>query len=76
MPDATKRRPTLPACQFCRAQKEQRLKPQEVDSVRFPSKPAPLMFAGIVLLVFVIFMLAILFWNQMFPDAIFSPGRT
>ena len=39
-------------------------------------KPAPMMFAGIVLLVLVIFLVAIAFWGSVFPDALSSPGRT
>lgn len=35
-------------------------------------KPAPLMFVAIVLAIFVLFLLAILFWGQLFPGS--SPG--
>jgi hypothetical protein len=32
-------------------------------------KPAPMMFAAIVILIFAVFMLALLFWQQIFPNA-------
>jgi hypothetical protein len=34
------------------------------------------MFAGLVGLVFLVFLLSILFWSQVVPDALLSPGRT
>ena len=49
-----------------------RLHPPRAETEVLAMKPAPLMFAAIVIAIFVVFLLALMFWNQIFPDA--RPG--